>query len=144
MLARRPLAAFPAPADSECCGDPVLVLCPGAVVTSWREAFENWTWLEVGCLGVNERETVQHRERILRRAAKGELHVVVVTHHLALVQETVTALLAEQRWGLLVIDEIHILRNHTTAMYNTLKMCIVPVCERGEYRLHSGAHKDDV
>ncbi|TPX57534.1 hypothetical protein PhCBS80983_g03788 [Powellomyces hirtus] len=90
----------------------VLIVCPSSVIYNWKREFETWGFFSVGIFhgpGKNE---------VLERAKQGYYEVVLTSYDTCRINELKVN---EIKWSLLVVDEVHRLKEDTSAITQTMK-----------------------
>lgn len=99
---------------------PVLILCPPTLITNWERELRRWGPFAVEVL--NPSSVAQGRTRALQRLEAGLADVLVASRGLLLRSEGggATDWLLAQRWGCVVVDEIHQGRNPKGHLHKAL------------------------
>ena len=100
---------------------PALIVAPLSTIAHWQREFQHWTNLDVMVYhgSARGREAARRTDVQVRNDRKGiAVDVVITTYEQLLLDDT--APLGRSKWGVVVVDEAHRLKNPQSRLYRAL------------------------
>ena len=97
---------------------PALIVAPLSTIAHWQREFQHWTNLDVMVYhgSARGREAARRTDVQVRNDRKGiAVDVVITTYEQLLLDDT--APLGRSKWGVVVVDEAHRLKNPQSRLY---------------------------
>ena len=114
--------SFPPELAGRIPGAPVLILCPSSLKSNWVRELAYWGWIRVRDLSEvkgSGRDLHEGRGAMINDVAQGRADVLLAGHELGLRGEHVAPHLQSVDWGLVVVDEAHVLKNAQSEGYRS-------------------------